>query len=114
MSHPVCKDVRMKSEDAAEPVEWDVEDLTNTLHEWASLASLMIEHLVTEADLEKSANWRPHLDQIVKTVASFRDHCREGSRCLGLCREDELHDAIWNEADRLVKWLTRMMNIEPT
>ena len=104
----------MQSEDAAEPVEWDVEELRLTIHEWESVASQILEHLAAEAHGEACANWRPHVGQMTKAVRTFRDFCCEHRQALGLWREDglapdEAYEIVWDEADRLVQWLNRMM-----
>ena len=106
----------MKSDDAAEPVEWNAKELRRSCNEWSSLASQMIEFLHQEVHCEDSAHWKPHLSQITKTIAHLRDRCVEESLCLGQWREDglqpdEVHELVWAEADQLVQWLTRMMNI---
>lgn len=115
MSHPLCDDAGMRPDEAAEPVEWDLQALKRTYDEWNELASQMIESLRQELKSDGSVHWRPHATQIVKTIAHLRDRCTEASATLGRWREDglqsdEMHELVWAEADQLVQWLKRMMN----
>ena len=115
LSDPGCEAVRMQSDDRAEPIEWDVEQLKSAIGEWESVASQILECLERDvAAADRSANWRPHAGQIAKAVETFRDRCRDEAERLGLWREDglladEAYEAVWDEADRLLQWLQRMM-----
>ena len=115
MSHPACETARMQSDDAAERIEWDVEELKSAIREWESVASQILTCLEGDiAAADRSANWRPHAGQIGKAVRAFRDRCRDEAERLGFWREDglppdEAYEAVWNEADRLLQWLNRMM-----
>jgi hypothetical protein len=116
MSHPICQTGRMKSEDAAEPVEWDIAELKRSIEEWEGIASNIIQLPHETADCPASQNWRPHAAQITAVVSRFRELCHMESQQLGLWREDglaadEAYERVWNEAERLVKWLNRMMQV---
>ena len=104
----------MKSDDAAEPIEWDVEELKRSVEEWEGIASEIIELMHETIDAPRSQNWRPHFEQIVAVVRRFRDLCRHESEQLGCWREDgrqpdEAYERVWDEGSELVKWLNRMM-----
>jgi hypothetical protein len=107
----------MQSEDAAEPVEWDITELKRNIAEWEEIAFQMMQLLPESAEVPAARNWQPHLHQIQHAVGQFRDRCRAESTQLGRWRPDglqasEVYDLVWAEADRLVKWLTRMMEID--
>lgn len=117
MSDTLCHSRRMQSDETAEPLEWDLLELQRTLNEWGSLASQMMEHLLVEVHWERSANWKPHLHQLMQRIRHFRDRCREESRQLGHWRADglqpdEVYELVWADADRLGQWLTRMMELD--
>ncbi len=104
----------MQSDDAAEPVEWDVQELKRSVDEWAGIAAQIIERLHDTVACAGSENWRPHFGQIVVVVERFRDLCRRESAQLGCWRADglyadEAYEQVWDAADQLVKWLNRMM-----
>lgn len=104
----------MQSEDAAEPMEWDIAELRRSIDEWEGIASNIIRLLSETADYDGSRNWRPHGAQIAAVVDRFRNLCRNESQHLGCWREDgvaadEAYERVWDEGDQLVRWLNRMM-----
>jgi hypothetical protein len=104
----------MQSEDAAEPIEWDIAELKRSIVEWEGIASHIIQLLHETADCAASQNWRPHVAQITTVVSRFRNLCRDESQQLGFWREDalppdEVYERVWDEGDKLVQWLQRMM-----
>jgi hypothetical protein len=104
----------MQSDDRAEPIEWDLQELKSAVREWESVASQILTCLDRDLATDRSANWRPHADQIAKAVRAFRDLCHEEAEQLGVWRADgiaadEAYEKVWDEADRLVQWLNRMM-----
>lgn len=114
MSHPLCQSARMQSEDRAEPVEWDFAKLKKSIAEWAEIAANILQLMGETLDDPASRNWRPHVAQIRTVVSRFRDRCERESQRLGSWREDglapdEAYEQVWDEADRLVSWLHRMM-----
>lgn len=114
MSYPVCDARRMQSEDAAEPVEWDIAEFKRRIDEWEGIAAQIIRLLNESANAATSQNWRPHAGQITAVVTRFRDLCRRESRQLGWWRADgvtadEAYDSVWQQGDALVRWLNRMM-----
>lgn len=114
MSYPPWHASRMQSEDAAEPIEWDVTELKRSIDEWEGIAARIMQLLQETAEAVGSQNWRPHAAQITAAVTRFRELCRRESEQLGVWREDglaadEAYERVWDEADALVKWLSRMM-----
>ena len=114
MSHPLWETARMQSDDRAEPIEWDLQELKNAVAEWENVATQILACLDRDLAAEQSSNWRPHAGQIAKAVRAFRDLCRTEREQLGIWREDgvaadEAYEKVWDEADRLVQWLNRMM-----
>ena len=104
----------MQSDDAAEPIEWDLAELKSDLQEWENIASQIVAGLHAAVDGVRSRNWRPHFAQIVAVVERFRERCYAEAHRLGAWREDglepgEVYERVRNEGDRLVKWLNRMM-----
>ena len=103
----------MKSNEAAEPVGWDLEELKSTLEEWQQIASQLLAALRETVEREGPENWRPHRWQIERALRHYRDLCRDQAQELGLWREDglgpdEVYEAVWDEGDRLAEWLSRM------
>ena len=102
----------MQSDDATEPVS--VQELRESLDEWAAISTQMIDLLHATVNAERSRYWRPHFAQIVKAIEAFGDRCRAES--CGCCawRVDDLepHDSferVRAQGQRLVDWLQRMM-----
>ena len=114
MSYPLCETARMQSDDTAEPIEWNVDELRSAITEWEGIAAQIIDRLHETFECAGSQNWRPHFAQIVTVVSRFRDRCREEAKQLHFWREDglqpgEAYERVWDEADQLVAWLKRMM-----
>ena len=114
MSDPLCQSARMQSEDAAGPIEWDLTELKGSIEEWAVIAANILQLMDETLEYPASRNWRPHATQITAVVSRFRNLCRLESQQLGSWREDglapdEAYEKVWDEADRLVSWLNRMM-----
>jgi hypothetical protein len=103
----------MQSDDAAQPIEWDLEELKRSIDEWEVIAGGII-MLLHDSEATGSANWRPHCTQIAAVVERFRDLCRRESQQLGCWRQDglapdEAYERVWDHGDQLVQWLRRMM-----
>ncbi len=114
MSYPSCDAGEMKSDEAIESLDSATVELKRSLLEWEGIASQILELLHNQLHCEPAANWRPHCDQIVGAVQRYRDRCRCELEQIGLWREDELevdevHELMWDEGDRLAKWLQQMM-----
>jgi hypothetical protein len=104
----------MQSDDAAEPIDWDVEELKRSIDEWEGIAAQIIVLMHETVDAPRSCNWRPHFQQILAVVCRFRELCRDEARQLGAWRADglapdEAYERVWDAGDQLVKWLHRMM-----
>ena len=111
MSYACCQSARMQSDEQMEQGV-PVEDLKRTLAEWEHIASAILVLLQDEGD--DGANWRPHLEQIRTAVQRYRDVCLHERAQLGLWRRDglapgEVYERLWEQGDRLAKWLQRMM-----
>ena len=114
MSYPRCQTAGMKSDDAAEPLEWDAQELRQSLAEWAAISRQMIELLHATAGCNKSRNWSPHLSQIVRAVHAFGARCHTEAEEVGCWRADgldpeEAFELVRAQGNRLVEWLQRMM-----
>ncbi len=104
----------MQSDDATEPLQWNVRELRRSLDEWAAIASQMIDLLHATVGSERSRNWRPHFTQIVNAVQAFGDRCRSEAEQLRTWRADglepdEAFEDVRDQGQRLVDWLQRMM-----
>ncbi|MFL6583284.1 MAG: hypothetical protein ACJ8KU_02060 [Chthoniobacterales bacterium] len=104
----------MRPDDVTEPVDRETAELKRCLSEWAGLAGELLDLLHQQVNGESSTNWRPHFDQIVRAVTHYRDRCRSEIAQIGRWREDELetgevHEMLWEQGDRLAKWLQRMV-----
>ncbi|HSH38734.1 MAG TPA: hypothetical protein VK993_08105 [Chthoniobacterales bacterium] len=102
----------MQSDDATEPLY--LQELRQSLAEWAAISSQMIDLLHETAGSERSRNWRPHFTQIVMAVQTFGDRCRSEAEAFGLWRvdgleADDVFERIREQGQRLVDWLQRMM-----
>lgn len=99
------------------PVEFfGAEELRVALEDYAATTTALLLALQTsaEAGAEESRNWRPHIAQMGAALARFTELCRDEIGKIGLWREDqpdpeEVHELVWEEGDRLVRWLQRMM-----
>ncbi len=114
MSDPIRHSGRMKSEDAAGPIEWDIAELKGSIEEWAGIAGNILQLMRETLEYPASRNWRPHAAQITTVVSRFQDLCEREFQQLGSWREDglapeEAYERVWDEADQLVQWLNRMM-----
>ena len=114
MSDPLCEAVLMQWEDAAEPIEWDITDLQQSIEEWEAIAARIVQLLHETADSPASQNWRPHVTQIDAVVRRFRDLCRRERQRIASAADanrvaEDAFERVWNEGDALVKWLNRMM-----
>jgi hypothetical protein len=103
----------MQSDDTTEPL--DLQELRQSLREWATISAQMIDLLLSTAGSERSRNWQPHCAQIVKAVGEFGERCRSEAQTVGTWRAadgmdpDDAFEAIRSEGQRLVRWLQRMM-----
>ena len=113
MSDPLCDAVVMQWEDAAEPIEWDVTELEQSIEEWEAIAARIVQLLHETTDCPASLNWRPHVAQIDAVVRRFRELCRRERQCMASCDNNfaasDAFERVWNEGYGLVKWLNRMM-----
>ena len=97
------------------PVQFfGAEALRVTLEDYAATTTALLWALQTRAEAEESSNWQPHIAQMRAAVAQFQKLCRNEIEKIGLWREDgpdpeEVHEMIWNEGDRLVGWLRRII-----
>ncbi len=99
------------------PVQFfGAEELRVELEDYAATTTALLWALQTSAEAkgEESSNWQPHIAQMRETLARFRNLCRDEIEKIGLWREDgldpeDVHEMIWNEGDRLVRWLKRIM-----
>ncbi|HEX8076243.1 MAG TPA: hypothetical protein VF511_00400 [Chthoniobacterales bacterium] len=92
------------------------EELRGALEDYAQTTEqlLVALHTSAQAESEESINWRPHLSQMQAALDRFRKLCRAEIEKIGLWCEDtldpeEVHEVVWDEGDRLVRWLQRMM-----
>jgi hypothetical protein len=104
----------MNSTGRAEPLDWDLAGIRRGLKEFEADATNLIDGLPDAAVCETSKYWRPHLHQILSAITDFRDLCREELEKIGMWREDglqpdEVFEFVWDQADRLVNWLNRMV-----
>lgn len=114
LSDPLWHAGRMKSDEAIEPVDEDVAALKCALTEWESITAQLLEQLHSDVRSDRAANWRPHVDQIVRAIVRYRALCREELGKVGGWREDgldplDVHQLVWEQGDRLAKWLARMV-----
>ena len=104
----------MQSDDATEPLQWDVQEFKQSLQEWAAISSQMVDLLHASVESDGSRNWRPHCTQIVRVVRAFGDRCRSEADGFGRWRTDGLEpddvfEQVREHGQRLVDWLQRMM-----
>src|SRR4051794_33037693 len=99
-----------------EPVRFGTEELRLTLEEYLTNTEALLARLqvCAETSAEESSNWRPHLGQMQAALVRFRDLCRAELEKIGLWCEDaaepdEVHELVWEEGERLVRWLNRMI-----
>jgi hypothetical protein len=104
----------MRLNEQPEPIVFGTEDLRRILEEYTATATALLEALHATAACELSPDWRPHLPQMHAALASFAELCRDELEQLGDWRDDgrdagEVHEFIWNEAERVMRWLKRMI-----
>jgi hypothetical protein len=104
----------MQSDDATEPLQWDLRELRRSLEEWAAISLQMIDLLHATADADRSRNWRPHLSQITAAVEAFGTRCRQEAQDVSEWRvdgldPDEAFERVREQGHRLVAWLQRIM-----
>lgn len=97
-----------------QPVVFGAEDLRRILEEYVATATALLEALHSTATCELAPAWRPHLPQMHAALASFAQLCCEELEQLGDWRADgrtaeDVHEFIWNEAERVMRWLKRMI-----
>ena len=99
-----------------EPALFGTEDLRAILEEYSQNTAALIDALHASAETDESLMWRPHLPQMHSALAHFAELCREELENLDAWREDgrdleEIHEAVWDEGERLVRWLNRMLSV---
>lgn len=99
-----------------EPALFGTEDLRRIIEEYAQNTAVLIDALHGSVGRDESLMWRPHLPQMHSALAHFAELCREELENLGEWREDgrdleEIHEAVWEEGERLVHWLNRMLGV---
>ena len=112
MSYPRGQSGDMQSDDRTEAT--DVQELRQTLGEWATISSQMIDLLHETAGAERSRNWRPHFAQIVGAIEAFGDRCRDASLSFPCSYAagpdaDDLFEDVREQGQRLVQWLPRII-----
>ena len=92
------------------------EELRVALEDYAATTAALLWALQASAEAEPgtSSNWQPHLAQMLAALARFGELCREEIEKIGLWREDgpdpeEVHEMVWDEGERLIRWLKRMI-----
>ncbi len=104
----------MKWNETTEPLGGGIEELRRALEEYDRATTALSDGLHESAAAESTMNWRPHLPQMHAALVTFAELCRDELDNVGLWREDglepnEVHDLVWDEGERLVQWLNRMM-----
>jgi hypothetical protein len=104
----------MQSDETTLPLTEEAAELQRVLQEWESITSALVAALHEQAGAARSANWHPHFEQIVSALHRYQELCRHEMAQIGLWREDgldaeEVHEHIWEQGDRLAKWLGRMI-----
>jgi hypothetical protein len=99
-----------------EPVLFGAEDLREILEEYARNTAALLGALRNSAEVEESLIWRPHLAQMHAAIAHFADTIRTELENLGTWHADgrdleEIHELVWEEGERLVRWLNRMLGV---
>lgn len=100
-----------------EPVQFfGAEELRGTLEDYAMTTEALLARLqiCAETEAEEARNWRPHIAQMQRALTQFLELCRSEMEKIGLWREDgldpeEVHELVWEEGERLVRWLNRMI-----
>ena len=99
-----------------DPVLFGTEDLREILEEYARNTAALIAAFGKSAEAEESLIWRPHLAQMYAAISHFADTIRAELENLGTWRADgrdleEVHEVVWEEGERLVRWLKRMLGV---
>ncbi|HEV3409826.1 MAG TPA: hypothetical protein VG095_06005 [Chthoniobacterales bacterium] len=99
-----------------DPVLFGPEDLREILEEYVRNTAALLHALRNSADTEESLIWRPHLAQMHRAISHFADTIRTELETLGTWRADgrdleEIHEVVWEEGERLVHWLNRMLGV---
>ena len=97
-----------------EPVLFGPEQLKEILEDYARTTSHLMDALHGAAESDESKNWRPHIPQMHAALAHFSELCRDEIENIGSWRTDgrdleDVHESVWNEGERLVRWLNRML-----
>ena len=99
-----------------EPAVFGTEDLRAILEEYAANTAKLIDALHASVETDESLLWRPHLPQMHAALAHFAELCGEELESLGKWVDDgrdceEIHEQVWEEGERLVRWLNRMLGV---
>jgi len=99
-----------------ERVLFGTEDLRDILQEYARNTAALLRALQRSAETDESLIWRPHLAQMHTAIAHFAETIRTEIENLGAWRADgrnleEIHELVWEEGERLVLWLNRMLAV---
>lgn len=98
------------------PVLFGTAELQEILEDYAATTSHLIDALHAAAESGESNNWRPHIPQMHAALAHFAELCRDEIANLASWRADgrdleEVHESVWDEGERLVRWLNRMLGV---
>ncbi|MFL6539191.1 MAG: hypothetical protein ACJ8HU_00350 [Chthoniobacterales bacterium] len=99
-----------------EPVLFGPAQLKEILEDYASTTAQLIDALHASIESGEAMNWRPHLPQMHAALAHFAELCRDEIDNLDCWREggrdlEERHEFVWDEGERLVRWLNRMLGV---
>ncbi|MFL6530836.1 MAG: hypothetical protein ACJ8KX_10235, partial [Chthoniobacterales bacterium] len=97
-----------------EPVLFGTEQLREILEDYAATTSHLMDALHAAAESGELSNWRPHIPQMHAALAHFAELCSDEIEDLSRwCADgrdlEEVHESVWNEGERLVRWLNRML-----
>ena len=104
----------MQSDETTLPLTDEAAELQRVLFEWENITAQLIAALREHVGTALGANWHPHFGQIVTALGRYQELCRHELEQIGLWRADglepeEVHKQIWEQGDRLAKWLERMI-----
>jgi len=104
----------MQSDETTVPLPEEAAELQRVLEEWENITSALIAALHEQVGTNRGANWHPHCEQIVSALQRYQELCRHELEQIGFWRADglepeEVHEQIWEQGDRLAKWLERMV-----
>lgn len=99
-----------------EPVFFGPEQLKEILEDYAATTAKLVGALHDAAQSGEAIDWLPHLPQMHAAVGYFAELCEDELQNLGHWREDgrdldEVHELVWDEGERLVQWLRRMLGV---